>query len=138
IIEKALETKGRNISESTIAIQGFGKVGMHAAIEAHKLGGKVVAVSDVSGGLLNGDGLNIPELVKYYEENRTLKGFPNGQSITNEELLALQCDVLAPCALDGTINSNNANNIKASIIVEGANGPVTMNANEILRGKKIM
>lgn len=137
-IEKALEAKSRKIDECTIAIQGFGKVGMHAAIEAHRLGGKVVAVSDVAGGVYNGDGLNIPALVKYYDENKGLKGFPGSQHVSNDELLAVKCDVLAPCALDGTVNSKNAEEIKASIIVEGANGPVTMNANEILRERDVM
>jgi glutamate dehydrogenase (NAD(P)+) len=138
IIEKALETLNRKISDSTIAIQGFGKVGMHAAIEAHKLGGKVVAVSDVVGGVYNGDGLNIPALVRHYEETKGLRGFAGVQNITNDELLAVQCDVLAPCALDGTVNSKNAEEIKAAIIVEGANGPVTSNANDILRDRKVM
>lgn len=137
-IEKALETFGRKISESTIAVQGFGKVGMHAAIEAHRLGAKVIAVSDVSGGVFNGDGLNIPALVNHYNENKTLKGFHGVEEITNDELLAIQCDVLAPCALDGTVNSKNAEEIKAQIIVEGANGPVTANANEILRSRNVM
>lgn len=138
IIEKALETQNIKINEASIAIQGFGKVGMHAAIEAHKLGGRVVAVSDVAGGIYNPDGLNIPALVKHYEETKSLKGFPGAQIITNDELLACPCDVLAPCALDGTVNSNNAQEIKAKIIVEGANGPVTANANEILRARDIM
>ncbi|RME14472.1 MAG: Glu/Leu/Phe/Val dehydrogenase [Bdellovibrio sp.] len=137
IIEKALETMNKTISGSTIAIQGFGKVGMHCAIEAYALGGKVVAVSDVSGGIFNGDGLKIPEVVKYVEENKSVKGFPGAESITNEELLALEVDVLAPCALDGVINSNNQHTIKAKIIVEGANGPVTTNASKELEARGI-
>ncbi|MEK6554614.1 MAG: Glu/Leu/Phe/Val dehydrogenase dimerization domain-containing protein, partial [Bdellovibrionota bacterium] len=135
--EKAVETAGRKISDCTIVIQGFGKVGMHAAIEAHKLGAKVLAVSDVSGGIFNGDGLNIDELVKYYETEKTLKGFKKAQSVSNDDLLAIPCDVLAPCALDGTINSKNVEDIKTRFIIEGANGPVTANANEILSSKKV-
>lgn len=138
IIEKALETRSQHIKDSTIAIQGFGKVGMHAAIEAHQLGGKVVAVSDVSGGIFNGDGLDIPDVVKYVTENKVLKGYSKAEHITNEELLGLEVDVLAPCALDGAIDSNNVHHVKAKIIVEGANGPVTMNAHNLLHEKGIL
>lgn len=132
IIEKALETEGRNISDATVAVQGFGKVGMHAAIEAYALGAKVTAVSDVSGGLYNGKGINIVELVRYVKENKFIKGFPDAEPMTNDELLELDADVLAPCALDGVINEDNVGRIKAKIIVEGANGPTTSAASEEL------
>mgnify|MGYP001363920658 CR=1 FL=1 len=132
----ALEALGRELKDSTIAIQGFGKVGMHAAIEAHKLGAKIVAVSDVSGGIYNPEGLNVPELVEYVEDNKVVNGYPSAKDITNEELLELKVDVLAPCALDGVITSDNADDIQADIIIEGANGPVTNNASEILFKKK--
>lgn len=138
IVEKALQSKDREIKNSTIAIQGFGKVGMHAAIEGHKLGAKIVAVSDVSGGMYNGDGLDIPALVKYIETNKVVEGFSGGKSISNAELLSLKVDVLAPCALEGVINKNNVSEVQASIIVEGANGPVTNNANDVLIEKGTM
>lgn len=138
VIEKALQSLGMKTKGTTMVIQGFGKVGAHAAIEAHQLGIKVLAVSDVSTGIFNGDGLNIPELVAYYSTNKSLEGFPKSKKITNDELLALECDVLAPCALDGAINSKNVASIKTKIIVEGANGPVTSNANELLNSKKII
>ncbi len=139
-IEKALATRDQNISSATIAIQGFGKVGLHAAIEAADLGGKVVAVSDVSGGIFKADGLNLPDLVAYVKENRFISGFPSSEPITNEDLLELKVDVLAPCALDGVITTENAGKIKADIIVEGANGPVSSNATNILyeNGKMII
>ncbi|MCB0413967.1 MAG: Glu/Leu/Phe/Val dehydrogenase [Bdellovibrionales bacterium] len=138
ISEKALATKGRQLEGTTFAIQGFGKVGMHAAIEAFKLKAKVVAVSDISGGIFNPEGLNIDELVRYVHENGVVKDYPQAQNITNEELLALEVDILAPCALDGAIDSNNVDSVKAKIIVEGANGPVTINANRVLYEKGIM
>ncbi len=138
IIEKVLEKQNRKIKGVTIAIQGFGKVGMHAAIEGYALGAKIVAVSDVHAALYNPEGLNVPELVKHYNEKMTLDGYHGGKKISNDDLLALDAEVLAPCALDGTVNSNNAENVKAKIIVEGANGPVTANANEILHGKKCL
>ena len=135
-IEKALESQQKSIKGVSIAIQGFGKVGLHAAVEAHAIGGKVVAVSDVAHAIYNPNGLNIPELVKYYEEEKKLSGFPKSSLISNDDLLALDVEVLAPCALDGTITSKNVQHIKAQIIVEGANGPVTSNANEVLAGRK--
>lgn len=135
---KALQSQGIGIQEASIAIQGFGKVGMHAAIEASKLGAKIVAVSDVSGGIFNGDGLNISEVCRYIAENRVLKGYPDAKHITNEELLELPVDVLAPCAMENVITEMNANRIRAKIIVEGANGPVTPSATEVLVGKGSM
>lgn len=137
-IQKALEKTKKPIENATIAIQGFGKVGMHAAIEAYKLGAKVVAVSDVSGGLFNGDGLNIDELVKHNSEHGHIKGFNGAENITNYELLGLKVDVLAPCALEGVINKQNVEEVKATIIVEGANGPVTNFANDRLTEKGVM
>lgn len=135
IAEKALEAKGMSIKGATVAIQGFGNVGQHAAALAHEHGARVVAVSDVSGGIHNGDGLNVVDLLEYMTTHKTLKGYTKGKSITNEELLALDVDVLAPCALNGVITKDNANNVKAKIIIEGANGPTTMEADAILNKK---
>ncbi len=138
VMIKALATKQREIKDATMAIQGFGKVGMHAAIEAFNLGAKVVAVSDITGGLFNGDGLDVPALVNYFKEKGTIKGFSKGKSISNEELLALDVDVLAPCAMESVITTENAGSIRAKIIVEGANGPVTNEADMILDEKNIV
>lgn len=135
IIEKVLDKLNQKISESRLAVQGFGKVGMYAALEAYNLGAKVVAVSDVSGGLYHPEGLKIPELVEYMQTHKVLKGYPKAEAISNEDLLELDVDVLAPCALDGVINSTNVDKIKARVIVEGANGPVTVNASNELTKK---
>lgn len=135
VAEKALSKLNNKMAGSTWAIQGFGKVGMHAAIEAHKLGAKVVGVSDVSGALYHPEGIKIDLLVNYIKENKVIKGFKEAQSISHDDLLALKVDVLAPCALDGAINSKNSDSIKAKIIVEGANGPVTANASKELADK---
>jgi len=132
VIEKAVQILNIKMSEARIAIQGFGKVGMHAAIEAYALGARVVAVSDVSGGVFSEKGLNIPDLVRFVKENKVVKGFPGSEEISNEAILELNVDVLAPCALEGVITEKNANQIKAKIIVEGANGPTTRPADEIL------
>jgi glutamate dehydrogenase (NAD(P)+) len=134
-IEKALQTQKKDLSDATIAIQGFGKVGMHAAIEAYALGAKIVAVSDVRGGIYSKNGINVAELVQYVRENRFVENFKGSEKITNEELLELKCDVLSPCALDGVINESNCERIQAPIIVEGANGPTTLAADAYLADK---
>lgn len=138
IMEKALAQKGKTIQGTSVAIQGFGKVGMHAAVEAFACGARIVAVSDVSGGLYKEGGLNIPDLVNFVRENRVLKGYPHAQAITNDELLALDVDVLAPCALDHAINESNVHTIRAKIIVEGANGPLTTQADRYLEEKGVL
>lgn len=136
--EKALEKLNRRISESSLAIQGFGKVGMYAAIEGYAKGARVLAVSDVSGALYNERGINIAELVRYVKEKKVVKDFPDAQHISNEDLLTLPVDVLAPCALEGVIHQGNAKQVKAKIIVEGANGPTTREADEILHAAQVM
>ena len=138
IAERGLATLGRKVPGATFAIQGFGKVGMHAGIEANLLGGKVLAVSDVNGAICNESGLDIPDLVRYMNETKTVVGYPKSKPITNAQLLEMEVDVLAPCALDNVINENNAKNISAKVIVEGANGPVNAGADFILNEKKIL
>ena len=138
VCEKALAVKNKNMNEATMAIQGFGKVGLHAANEAFKLDTKVVAISDVSGGVYNKNGLNIPDLMAYSKSNGSIKGYPEAESISNEELLALDVDILSPCALDNAINTSNMKSVKADIIVEGANGPVTSEATTYLYEKGVM
>lgn len=137
-IQKALEVQSRKINDCRIAIQGFGKVGMHAAIEAYALGAKVVGVSDVSGALFHERGINIADLVRYVKENKVIKNFPDAQPISNEELLELDVEVLAPCALEAVIHGDNAARVRAKIIVEGANGPTTREADEILTSRRIL
>ena len=138
ILEKALEVQNKSISEATLAVQGFGKVGLHACVEAHALGARIVAVSDHSGGSFNPKGLNITDLINYLREHRFINKYPKGQPITNEELLALDVDAVVPCALDGVINEKNMKNIKAPLIVEGANGPTTPVAGEYLVNNNIL
>jgi glutamate dehydrogenase (NAD(P)+) len=132
VTERAFETKQKSMKGASIAIQGFGNVGSHAAQFAFDRGSKVVAVSDVSGGIFNGDGLNIPEVIEYVKTNKVLKGYPKAQAITNEELLFLPVDALLPCALEGQIDMHNVEKVKAKMIIEGANGPVTIDATKVL------
>lgn len=122
-------------SNTSVAVHGFGKVGSIAAREIHALGTKVLAVSDVSGGIYNKAGLDIPEVIKWVSQNGVLKGFPNSESISNEQLLELDVDILLPCAMENVIHKGNAERIKAKLISEGANGPVTPEAHQILTRK---
>lgn len=137
VAEKSFEKKGKTLNGARIVVQGFGNVGSFASLFAHQRGAKVIAVSDVSGGIFNGDGLNIPELMEYVKTNKVVKGFPGSQSISNEQLLELDCDALFPCALEGQIDIHNAEKIKAKIIVEGANGPVSNAATKILHKRGV-
>ena len=117
---------------TTVAVHGFGKVGAVAALEIFQLGCKVQAVCDYAGGIINKNGLNIPKVVEYYNNNRTLKGYPEADEIDNESLLALDVDVLIPAAIDGVITEKNVSQVKARVIAEGANGPINTNALEEL------
>jgi len=137
VTERLLAKNGLKLSEQKIAVQGFGNVGSHAALYAFERGAKVVAVSDVTGGIFNGDGLDIPALIQYSKESKTLSGFPGSKTISNEELLSLNVDVLLPCALEGVIHEKNCHTIKARYIAEGANGPITNEASKYLFEKGI-
>ncbi len=137
-MEKALSLFDKKFSDHpSVTIQGFGKVGAHAALESSKRGARVIAVSDVSGGIYSEKGLDIEDVIAYTKENKFVENYPQSQPISNEDLLCLQTDILAPCALDSVINNKNANKIHAKIIVEGANGPVTSLADKILREKDV-
>jgi len=117
--------------QATAAVQGFGNVGMHAALFLHKTGVKVVAVSDVTGGRYDKAGLDIPSLAEHVSKAGSLAEAP-GKPITNDELLALSVDLLAPCAKEDQITRDNARDVKARVIVEGANGPTTADADAML------
>ena len=136
-LERAADKMGLNMKGLSVAVQGFGNVGSHAALYAHELGAKVVAVSDVNGAVFDGDGLDIPELINRYEQKRNLLNCSMGEQMSNDDLLTLEVDALIPAALDGVIHSGNADQIKTKVIIEGANGPVTPEASEILLAKGI-
>ena len=130
---EALKQKGRlNKPGIKVVIQGFGNVGSHAAAYAYELGFNVVAVSDINGGIYNENGLDIPALLDYVASNGSIQGFPESVALTNEELLTLPCDVLIPAAMENQITQDNASKVRAAIIVEGANGPTTPEADDIL------
>jgi glutamate dehydrogenase (NAD(P)+) len=139
VARETLRGLDKTLDGSTVAIQGFGNVGANTARLLHAAGAKVVAVSDVSGAIYNPKGLDIPRALAYNKETSQLTGFPQLQTvpIRNEELLRLPVDVLLPAALEGQITSDNAAEIRAGVIVEGANGPTTPEADEILAKRGI-
>ncbi len=135
---EALNERGNfDANDIRVAIQGFGNVGSHAASYAHSLGFKVVAVTDINGGVYDPNGLDIPAVRAYVAEHGSLDGCPYGDRITNNELITIECDVLAPCAMEGQITDKNASRIQARLIVEGANGPTTPEADDILNSRGI-
>jgi glutamate dehydrogenase (NAD(P)+) len=122
----------------TVVIQGLGTVGSVVAGSLHDAGFTVVAVSDRSGGVYNAKGLPIPKLREYVEKNRSVRGFSEGDVVTNDELLELKCDILAPCAVANVITEKNASNLKCRILVEGANSPTTPEADLILDDRHVL
>ncbi len=138
VARKTLELLGDSINNKTVAIQGFGNVGSYAALYFHELGARVVAIVDITGGVYNEEGLPIPELLDYAHAHGGVGGFDKGESITNEELFALDVDILVPAALEGQIHSGNVKNIKAKYVIEAANGPVTPDADDTLNSKGVL
>jgi glutamate dehydrogenase/leucine dehydrogenase len=130
--EAACKHLGIDITKTKSAVQGFGNVGSIAAKYLHLDGSKVIAVSDVKGGIRNDEGLDIPAVMKHCEQTGSVVGFPNTDPISNEDLLELEVDILVPAALENQITRYNANDIKAKIVAEGANGPTTPIADGIL------
>jgi glutamate dehydrogenase (NAD(P)+) len=116
---------------TTVSIQGFGKVGIPAAQDLAAQGAKIVAISDVSGAIYNPEGINLNAAIEWTHQRKLLKDMPGVKVISNEELIALKVDVFVPAAIDGVVTKANAHNVKAKIIAEGANGPLTKEAVDI-------
>ncbi len=138
ITEEAFKKQGRGLGSATVAVQGFGNVGSAAARIFHKRGAKIVAVSDVKGGIANPHGLDIPALTAHVAQTGSVVGFAGAEPLTNEEILEAACDVLVPAALQGQITEANAHRISAKMVVEGANGPTTPGGDAILRERGIL
>ncbi|UCG11824.1 MAG: Glu/Leu/Phe/Val dehydrogenase, partial [Deltaproteobacteria bacterium] len=137
VIYSMLRRLNRQVSEQTVAVQGFGNVGYHVSEILHDDGARIIAVSDSKGGIYNPKGLEPRALMRFKEENGTVQGYGGADNVSNEELLELECSILIPAAMDNQITIDNAERIRAEIIAEGANGPTTPAADEILydRGK---
>jgi glutamate dehydrogenase (NAD(P)+) len=138
IVMRACGRLGWRIDDQLCVVQGFGNVGGIAASELHALGAKVVAVSDMSGGVFAEDGLDIPALLEHTRVNGSLEGWDAGARITNEELLELECDVLVLAAREDQITAENAPRVRARMIAEGANGPTSLEADGILSERGIL
>ena len=137
-IQEAVRKKELQLSNLTVAVQGFGNVGSFLAKFLAEEGATVIAVSDSSSGLHNPKGIDVAAAIAHKQETGSLAGLKGADEIGNEDLLLLDCDVLAPCALEQVITGDNAAQVKAQIVCEGANGPITPTADEILEDKGIL
>jgi len=122
---------------ATIAMQGFGNVGRIAARLLHEQGYKIIAIGDINGGIQNPEGIDIPTLEDYAIEHRSVVGFPGTTPISNKELFAIECDILMPAAVQSVIHDGNAADVKAKVVMECANGPVTPEGEKILQEKGV-
>jgi glutamate dehydrogenase (NAD(P)+) len=141
VVERACRRLGWDLGEQRCVVQGFGNVGGIAATELHAKGARVVAVSDISGGVYSGEGLDIPALHSYVTANGSLEGYEDGvERITNEVLLELECDILVLAAREDQVTGANAGNLRCRLLVEGANGPTSNEGDRILgeRGIRVL
>ncbi len=134
---EALKRRKIPVQNARVVVQGFGKVGGPAAYLTEERGARIIAVSDANAGVYNPDGLACRDLVHYAHQHGTVSGYPQAEPISNADLLQLECEVLMPCALENQITADNAPSIRAQIIAEGANGPLTPEADEILINKGV-
>jgi glutamate dehydrogenase (NAD(P)+) len=135
--ERACHRLGLALDRQRCVVQGFGNVGGVAASELHDKGATVIAVSDISGGVHDASGLDVPELHAYVVEHGSLDGYDRGERVSNEELLELACDILIVAAREDQLTGENAGRVHAKLIVEGANGPTTLEADAILAARDI-
>ncbi len=134
---EAAKRTGMNLSGATVVVQGFGNVGSIAAYLLADMGCKIIAASDTGGGVVSKAGFDPRKLIEYKNGNGAVKGFPGTEVITNEALLEVPCDILVPSALESQITEDNARRLKTRLIVEGANGPTTPGADDVLDDRKI-
>jgi glutamate dehydrogenase (NAD(P)+) len=137
IAREACQEFGIDLHGARVVIQGFGKVGSHAALSLRDMGAKVIAISDVTGGYFNAEGIDLAEALRVQASQGSLHGFEGAIPITNAELLTLECDVLIPAALEGVFTADNADAVHARLIVEGANAPTSYEADAIFESRGI-
>ena len=137
-VKQAADNMNLRLGKASVAIQGLGNVGFHAAVAASEMGCKVIAVSDSKGGIICENGLNPTEVLAHKKRTGTVQGFKGCRDISNEELLETRCDVLIPAALGNQITCENADRIHARIVAEAANGPTTPEADKVLHEKGIV
>jgi glutamate dehydrogenase (NAD(P)+) len=137
-VREALRKRGERVDGRRVAVQGFGNVGRNLAVILAGDGASIVGLSDSVGGVWNPDGIDVEAAIAHKREHGVLAGTPDTEEIPNDDLLVLDCDVLAPCALEQVITSDNADKVKAGIVCEGANGPVTPEADQILEDRGVL
>jgi glutamate dehydrogenase (NAD(P)+) len=137
LLPQAAALRDLDPKDATVAIHGFGNVGRYAAIAGHQMGARVVAVTDISGAVYNPDGLDVDALAKWVDENRFLEGYPDADHLEGDAVFSLPVDVLVPAAVQNVIRADNADSIQAKIILEGANGPTTIEADDMLRAREV-
>lgn len=137
MVREACAVKEIDLASARVVVQGSGNVGGTIASLLHEIGVKIIALSDIDGGLVNKDGLDVPAVLAHLEEHGSLDGYAEGERCTNDELLTLECEVLVPAATENQITSHNADKLNCQVIVEGANGPTTARADAILDSKDI-
>lgn len=136
-VNEAIKRFGLTPETTSVVVQGSGNVGGLGALLMHQTGYKIKAISDIYGGIVNEKGLDMPAVLAWLGEKKTLEGFPGADRVSNSDLLEIECDVLAPCATENQITSENADRIRCKILAEGANGPTTPRADKILFDKGI-
>ncbi len=137
VCNEACKKFGLNINDTRVVIQGAGNVGGTAAHLMHKEGYKVIGLGDITGSLYNPNGLDVPGLLRYLAENKTVEGYSEAEHISTADLLELECEILMPAATENQITTHNADRIRCKILAEGANGPTTADADEIVSEKRI-
>ena len=137
VTAEILAQLGQSVQDARVVIQGIGNVGSYSARYLSEMGARVIAMSDSRSGLYNANGLDIEGVTDYKRQNGTLEDCPLGETISNEDLLALSCDVMVPAALEGQITGQNASRVQAKVIIEGANGPTTPDADDVLQDKGV-
>jgi glutamate dehydrogenase (NAD(P)+) len=136
-VELAVHKLGITTEQPTVAVQGFGNVGSITANFLHQKGYKVVAITDVKGGIYDPTGIDIPKLQAYVREHGSVEGYAPGEALDSKAVFELDVDILVPAAVANSITEHNADNVKAKIVAEGANGPVTTEADRILDAKGV-
>jgi len=137
VCNEACKKFGLRVNDTRVVVQGAGNVGGTAALLMHQDGYKVIGIADITGSLYNPNGLDVPGVLAYLKENKTVEGYTEAEPIANDELLELECEILMPAATENQITTHNADRIRCRILAEGANGPTTADADEIVSAKSI-
>jgi glutamate dehydrogenase (NAD(P)+) len=137
VCNEACKKFNLRLNDTRVVIQGAGNVGGTAALLMHAEGYKVIGIADITGALYNPNGLDVPGVLRYLKDNKTVEGYSEAEHVSASELLEIECEILMPAATENQITSHNADRVKCRILAEGANGPTTADADEIISAKNI-